>query len=339
MKYYGYIGTYSGGNPGGIFRFAMENGDIEILGSTDVTNPSFLTLASDKTTLLAVSETAEYMGGNGGSVVSLSINGDGTLTKLSQKPTHGKDPCFVDEIGGQVYVANYSEGTAGIFELKDGILSDCKKIITHSGSGADHKRQEMAHIHCTKVTPDNNFFAVCDLGIDKICIYNLDGSPKSEASLPSGSGPRHIVFNKGFAYVLTELTSELFCYKYSKGELEFVESCSLLPDNFKDFNNSAAIKFSPDGKFLTCSNRGHNSLTVFSVEENGKAEKMQIIGTEGNFPRDFAYTLDGKYIVAANQNSETLTVFKADSSGGLSLINSGIKLVKPVFILFDGGSL
>lgn len=339
MVYRGYIGTYSKGENGGIFRFKFDDGRFSAEPACGVENPSFLCFAGEG--MLAVSETSEYEGKNGGSLAYIEIHKDGQEMKLiekSRKATSGKDPCYVDcvEYKGKIraFSANYSEGTASMFEIENGELSECVKTIVHTGSGKDPARQEMAHIHCTVITPDKKYAAVCDLGTDKIAFYDLKGNPVSEVQLPEGSGPRHIVFKEEYAYAVTELSSEIYAYTYEDGRLSEIGSYPLLPEGFSGFSNAAAIKISPDGKFLAASNRGHNSLAVFRFAGKGRLDFVCRRAVEGGFPRDFAFTPDSQWILCANQLSEDITVFKVNQ-GIPEFTGIKYRLPKPVMILFD----
>lgn len=323
----GYFGTYGGG----IVPFTFEGGTITAKTPFPVENPSFLHFNKD--TLLAVSETTSYLGGNGGSLLSLRAMGE-TLSLLSQEPTLGKDPCYVESLGNKVFVANYSEGTATVHDLENRAVSAPKKVLVHQGSGLDPNRQEQAHVHCTAATPDNRYIAVCDLGIDQVIFYTLEGEKKSVTPLPPGSGPRHILFCEDFSYVVTELTSRIFAYRYRAGALYYLEDYSMLPEDFTAFSNAAAIKPSPCGRFITASNRGHDSLAVFSRMADGCLKRLQIIPTKGQFPRDFAYSPDGQWLLAANQNSNTVTVFAVLEDGTLEITDSVCAVTKPVMILF-----
>lgn len=323
-----YVGTYG---EKGIYRIGVEEGRVQVLDHTEAENASYL--AGYGAYLLAVSETQSYEGRNGGSALCYLRGEDGALTKLSQEATFGRDPCYISAIGGRVFAANYSEGTLSAFTLENGRLSPRVTVLPHRGGGPDPERQEMAHIHCAQITPDGKI-AVCDLGTDELVLYSPDCERLGGAALPAGSGPRHVVFQGGFAYVVTELSSRVFVYRYEGGALAYAEDFSLLPEGFSGFSNAAAIKISPCRRFLTCSNRGHNSLTTFRIGEDGGLRLLCNTPCGGDFPRDIAYTPDGRYLLCANQYSEDITVLAVDGEGRTKLLEERCSLPKPVCLLF-----
>ena len=334
-KFTAYIGTYSQGKNGGIFHVEFCGGEIKVLDTCDVENPSFLAYSRDKKSIFAVSETAVYDGKNGGSAVSLRINGDGSLVKTAQLATMGKDPCFVrQDCEDKVWAANYSEGTATVFRTCAGKLIEIERIIAHQGRGVNLQRQEMAHIHCTELTPDGNI-AVCDLGLDSVTIYSVHGEKLCETKFPDDSGPRHIAFADDRAYVVTELSCELFDCSYCGGILTLLESHKLLTNDYDSENTAAAVKISPDGKNVAVSIRGHDSISIFRINESGETEFLQNLSSEGSFPRDLAYTPDGRWLLAANQLGDSISVFEVSENGKLSYSGKSFAFPKPVMILFS----
>ena len=178
-EYMAYIGTYSKGENGGIFRAMIdsETGDLSrVWTSTDVENsPSASGACSGRQTpLRGPSETGEFRGRNGGATAACAVDAEGKLTFLNIVGTQGKHPCYVSVSpdGKFVYAANYSEGTATVFAVdENGALKDDPKIVVHQGTGANPRRQEKPHVHCTRITPDGKYLAVCDLGIDAVVLY------------------------------------------------------------------------------------------------------------------------------------------------------------------------
>ena len=231
-EYMAYIGTYSKGENGGIFRAMIdsETGDLRVLDTTDVENPSHLALAPDGKHLYAASETGEFRGRNGGAAAACAVDAEGKLTFLNIVGTQGKHPCYVSVSpdGKFVYAANYSEGTATVFAVdENGALKDDPKIVVHQGTGTNPRRQEKPHVHCTRITPDGKYLAVCDLGIDAVVLYplcgkcGLDATRGSFVRTPAGNGPRHIEFSRDgkYAYVVTEMGCTVRAYAYEDGRM------------------------------------------------------------------------------------------------------------------------
>ncbi len=346
-KHIAYIGTYSKGEHGGIFRAQVddETGKLEILDTTDVENPSHLALTPDGTHLYAASETGSFNGEDGGAAAALKVGEDGKLTLLNMVGTKGKSPCYVTtSYGGKfVYAANYSEGTATVYATDaQGRLKEDPMIVRHQGTGANPRRQEKPHVHITRVTPDGKYLAVCDLGIDAVVLYplcaecGLDAARGSFVRTPDGDGPRHIEFSGDgkYAYVVTEMGCTVRAYAYEDGRMTFLSAKSTLPEGFDGQNIDAAIHFAPDGKTLTVSNRGDDSLALFDVE-GGNMSLKQIVKVGGKTPREFAYTPNGKYVLVCNQDSGDITVLSVDpESGKLTLTADRYELPRPVCLIW-----
>lgn len=344
-KLMAYIGTYSKGEGKGVLQAIIDDqtGDLEIIGSCGVENPSHIALSPDGKFLYASGETASFNGQNGGSVAAMKVAQDGSLTLINAVGTQGKHPCYVTTSpdGKFVYAANYSEGTATVFATDNGALCENPMIVKHQGTGANPKRQEQPHVHITRITPDGKYLAVCDLGIDAVVLYPLCGecglnkNAGSFVRTPGGDGPRHIEFSKDgkYAYVVTEMGCTVRAYAYEDGRLTFLSAAPTLPADFEGFNIDAAIHFAPDGKTLAVSNRGDDSLALFEAE-GGRLTRKQIVKVGGKTPREFAYTPNGKFVFVCNQDSEDITVLQADEQGNLTLTDKKYPLPKPVSLIW-----
>ncbi len=157
--------------------------------------------------------------------------------------------------------------------------------------------------------------------------------------LRPGSGPRHLEFhplNPSIAYVMTEFSSEVIVLSYENGTFSEIQSISTLPSEFTENNQGSAIHVSSDGKFVYAGNRGHNSIAVFEVnQENGHVQFVELVSTEGDWPRDFALDPTGKFLIASNQNSSNLVLFERNSeTGKLTLLQNDIAVPNPVCIKF-----
>ena len=138
----------------------------------------------------------------------------------------------------------------------------------------------------------------------------------------AGNGPRHFTFDTSgnYAYMNTELGNTVTVYDYdSDGKLSPKQSVSTLPDGWDGVSHTADIHVSPDGKFVYCSNRGHDSIAIFSIDQSdGRITLIGNESTQGNTPRNFAITPDGKFLLAENQDSDTIVTFKRENDGTLT---------------------
>ncbi|WP_040203780.1 lactonase family protein [Neobacillus jeddahensis] len=344
-KYIGYIGTYTKGESKGIYSFTFnpQTAAIEnIKVAAELGNPTYLTISKDNRYLYSVSKE-----GNEGGVAAFSIKADGDLEAINSELVEGAPPCYVsvDRRNRYLFSANYHKGLVDsrLINQEDGSVLPAASIIEHEGSGPD-PRQEKPHSHYAELTPDEKYLAVVELGIDALITYSVqeDGTLTQSHLLPvkAGSGPRHLVFhpNGKFAYIMTEFSSEVIVLHYHKEGGHFTEQqyISTIPADFTENNQGSAIHISSDGRFVYAGNRGHNSIAVFEVnEETGELRFVELVSTEGDWPRDFELDPTEKFIIASNQESGNLVLFSRDgATGRLKLLNSDISVPYPVCVKF-----
>lgn len=355
-----YIGTYTRTEP----HVAGKSQGIHILRFDPATgafspqsvapnndNPSFLTLDAAGTHLYSVNEVGDFEGQAGGGVSAYAIDPDsGELTLLNQQFSGGPAPCYVtiDSGSRHVLVANYSGGSVMMLPVQeDGSLGPASDFKQHAGHSVNPQRQEAPHAHSVTIDPCGAFALAADLGLDQIVVYRLDheqgkllaNDPVAGEANP-GAGPRHIDFhpNGQYAYVINELDSTITVYNWNAddGRLTPVQTVSTLPDNFTGNSTCADIHLSRDGRFLYGSNRGHDSIAVFSVNaETGQLSSLGHTATGGKTPRNFALDPTGQYLLVANQDSDNIVTFRIDAdSGRLQSTGHEISVPTPVCIKF-----
>jgi 6-phosphogluconolactonase len=331
-----YVGTYTEKGSEGIYvyKFNAESGKLSKLHTVkDVVQPSYLTINKSQTYLYAVNELVEYEGKKSGSVSAFAIDQKtGNLTLLNKQPSLGDAPCHISITENEkfVLVANYLGGNVSVYPIEmGGKLGASVDLAQHTGFGPNKARQEAAHAHSINLDNKNRFAIAADLGIDKVMIYQFDdktGKLTPNSAQPffqtsAGAGPRHFTFHQNgkFAFVINELTSSitLFAYDEKNGTLNELQTISTLPKDFKGANTCADIHISPNGKFLYGTNRGHDSLAVYQIDEQtGKLNFVEHTSTGGKTPRNFTISPNGKFLLAANQNSDSIIVFKIDEKTG-----------------------
>lgn len=349
-----YIGTYTRGASEGIYLFSMDltTGALSRLSTeSGVENPSFLASHPSGKFLYSVSEVPSSGNRPGGAVCAFSIDSfSGRLTQLNCVSSGGAGPCHltVDRSGRFVLVANYSGGSIAALPIRpDGRLEEATAFIQHEGSSINRRRQEGPHAHSVNLDAANRFALVADLGLDKILTYRFDSSAGTlTAAKPpwtavaAGSGPRHFAFHPSgrFAYVIHELSSRvsLFSYDPEEGSLRELQSVSTLPPDFSGKNSTAEVQVSPSGRFLYGSNRGHDSIAVFSIDESsGRLTLIEHESTQGEIPRNFGIDPSGRFLIAANQNSDRLVVFRIHSKNGqLTPAGHSAEVPSPVCVRF-----
>jgi 6-phosphogluconolactonase len=355
-KYLAYIGTYTedGSTSKGIYayRFDARSSNLTPIGlAAETTNPSFLAIHPNHRFLYAVNETGSYNGQKSGAVTAFSIDhATGKLTQLNQVASGGADPCYitVDKTGKYVLVANYTEGSIAVFPvLSDGRLGEASAFIQHTGHGINPKRQEGPHAHSIDLSPDNRFAIVDDLGLDETLVYKFDSAKGSLtlndppfATAAPGAGPRHFALhpNGQFGYMLAEMGSTITAFSYdgTSGVLRPLQTISTLPKGFTGHNDAAEIEVDLSGKFLYASNRGHDSIAVFAVDQKqGTLKLIEYVPTRGSSPRNFAIDPTGKLIFAENEKSDNIVLFRINpQTGRLTPTSKVLDISQPVCVRF-----
>jgi 6-phosphogluconolactonase len=347
-----YVGTYTGGASKGIYAFRLDlaSGALSPLGlAAETVNPSFLAIHPNRRFLYAVNEVDHFDDKKGGAVSAFAIApADQKLTLLNQQSSGGDGPCYltVDKTGRYVLLANYGGGSVEVLPIKEnGMLDKATAYIQHRGSGTNPERQEGPHAHSINLDVANRFAVAADLGLDKLLVYRFDATkgtltPNDPpfAKVKPGSGPRHFAFHPQgrFAYVINEMGSTVtaFAYDGANGTLKELQTISTLPKGFSGENDTAEVQVHPSGKFLYGSNRGHDSIAVFSVDgDKGTLQLVQIQSTQGKWPRNFGIDPSGRYLLAANEKSANLVVFRIDSqTGRISPTGRGVEVTSPVCV-------
>ncbi len=349
-----YLGTYTRGDSKGIYHCRMNTKTGELSEPSlvaEMVNPSFLALHPNGRQLYAVSEVGDYQKTRSGAVAAFTIRAsDGSLSPLNTQSSRGDGPCdvIVDATGRQVLVANYGGGSIASLPIEsDGKLLPAAGFVQHEGASVDPRRQQAPHAHCIRVSPDNRFVLVADLGLDQVLVYRFDArlgtlAPHDPpaAKVQPGAGPRHFSFHPSakFAYVINEMNSTVTAFQYDAqaGTLRSLQTVSTLPDGFEGNNSTAELQVSADGRYLYGSNRGHNSLAVFAIDQaTGTLTPIQHQPTGGRTPRNFALTPDGRFLLAANQDTNNVVVFQVDrETGKLAPTNHSIQVSAPVCVVF-----
>lgn len=314
-------------------------------------NPSFLAVHPNRKFLYAVNETNTFQEQKSGSVSAFAIaQKTGRLTLQNQVASRGTPPghLIVDRSARNVLVGNFGSGSVTVLPLRpDGSLAEASVSVQHSGSGANPKRQQGPHVESVNLSADNRFAIVTDLGQDKLFVYrfNLEKGSLSPneppyAAVHPGAGPRHFTFhpNGRFGYVINELDSTItaFGYDSSRGVLNELQTITTLPSDFTGNNSGAEVQVHPSGRFLYGSNRGHNSIAIFSIDPaKGTLAFVEHVSTQGKTPRHFGIDPSGSFLLAVNQDTDNIVVFRIDQQTG-HLVPTGqmFEILAPTCVLF-----
>ena len=349
-----FFGTHVGmaGRGFSVARFDSSTGHLglpQFLLEADA--PGYFILDSTGRHLYATVSENTFGGQPTGAVSAYAVDpATAHLTLLDTVPSGSANPAYVslDATGRTLFVANYTGATVAAFAINpDGSIGDRTAYITYTGHGTDPVRQPQPHPHSIRVDPSNRFVLVPDLGLDEVHIYHFDVStgtltPNDPpfAQAPPATGPRHMIFSPSgrFAYLLSEManTVTLFSWDATHGTLTEAQRVSTLPDGYAEPSTAAELRLDPSGRFLYASNRGANTLAVFSVNaDTGQLTPVEQVLTEGKFPRNFDFDPTGHWLIVANHDSENVSVFAIDSATGkLTLHQPPVSVPYPFAVRF-----
>lgn len=337
-----YVGTYTmpirfgtgqilQGKGEGIYHLILDEctGEFsapELLVKTD--NPSFLSISEDRKTLYAVNELKTYMGEESGSISAFRVD-PGGMRCLNVVPTGGTDPCHIVNSKKCIYAANFMSGSVVGYGLRgDGNFLKRISFHQHIGRGLRDDRQEGPHVHAVIMTPDGMMAYVPDLGLDKVLAYHIDKNgallpaPDHDLVLSPGTGPRSGTFNKdgSFFYLINELQCSISVFRCEKGhEMREIQTISSLPAGIEPKGDviCAHLALTPDGQYLYSSNRGHDSISVYQIGQDGRLQFLENQSCGGKTPRHFCITPSGQFLLCGNQDTDNLVSFEIQADGTL----------------------
>lgn len=287
---------------------------------------------------MEIAEKVLYVGfenGKGtGGIGAYSIEDPCAPRLRSFSPSQTAGPAHIGYMAqkGNAYIisAGYFDGYVQAWPVDaQGQIGAPSCTIVHEGSGPFlsplGSRQDRARAHCAQPVPGTDLFLCADLGTDTVHAYRLvDGHIEelNRRKMRHGSGPRHVCVhpNGKLFYLVDELDSAIsvMTLDTATGEMDVLQRVSALPDFCTDVSWAAAIRLSPDGRFLYASNRGYDSIAVFRLCDAGK--RLESVGwlTEGlSLPRDFCFDKTGDFLIATNMKTSTLTLCRVDRETGM----------------------
>lgn len=340
-----YVGTFTKGQAKGIYAFRLDTEDLEVpqnvvltpLGlAAETPNPAYLEIDPKRRVVFAANDIHEYQGKPSGSVSAFAVDGaTGKLKLLNQQPSGGPAPCHMvlDRQRKHLLVTNCIGGSVAVFPVAaDGKLGAASHLVQHPGT--------KPHTHGVTLSPDNRFAYACDMGLDRVMAYQFDAAKGklTPAAAPTitlkpGTGPRHMVFGRDgkFAYVVGSKSSTItvFAADAKTGGLKEIQSIKTVPQWFDGENTAAELAVHPSANFLYVSNRGHNSVVMFTIDPGkGTLTYLEDQETGGKTPRHFIIDAGAKHLVVGNQESDTVLVCRIDGDTG-RLKPSGVSTPVP----------
>lgn len=349
-----YLANSKKGNPYGITvaKLDYDTGTLDVVQQvTDITECHYLNFHPNGNFLVATTVSDNYQ------VVTFAVDENtGHLSKINNLPAEGTSPCYVMIEDSEQYVlmVNYTvAGARGNIRLypidEDGQLHANTEMIVHDGNSVNPSRQQESHPHMIVTTPDNRFAIVPDLGTDKVYIYALDTeqgklSLHTTLDLQAGAGPRHVAFHptESWMYIINELDSTMVAYQFDteNDTWTYLATISTLPVDYQqdpeNLNYPADVHVHPNGKFLYGSNRQHNSIVIYALDDKGIPSLVGHESTQGHWPRAFMIDPTGKILIVGNQGTDTAVVFTIDGDTGLLSHQSTLELASPIAIKMLG---
>lgn len=347
-----FISAFAPGDKGAIHAFQLNSktGELKLVQrTTDVEHPFFLAVSPDNKYLYSIHAPGKFGGKENEYVAAYELLGrTGKLKLLNRQSSLGTASCYldIDKSGKAVVVANYTTGSVASLPVnEDGSLGEAASFIQHNGSSVDPTRQKEPHAHSIVVSPDQKFVYAADLGLDKVLAYALD--PKtaklSDSSQPfvrtlPGAGPRHLTFhpNGKHLYVINELANSIseFDYDPKTGTLIEGQTVSTVPEDFVGTSHTADLKITPDGRFLYGTNRGHDSIAAYQIDDQGQLSLLDIVPSLGKGPQNLAITSDGQFLLCANMPGNNVIVFRIDNkTGALTPVGEPVSMPSPSCIM------
>lgn len=324
-KYVAYVGSYTHGKAKGITicDVDVDEGIFIPRKEVEVKNASYLRIANNGQFLYSVSDLG---------ITAFKILEDGDLQFMNLGSINGMRACHisVDSEDRFIYTAGYHDGKASVVRINDdGSVGELTAEVFHKGMGSIAERNFRPHITCTRLTPDSKFLAACDVGIDQVKFYEFNHTTGAIQLIDIlrcelESAPRSILFSPDgkFAYLICQLKNAVNVYTYDSKDgtpnFELIQQVSTLGKKFNDKSAVAALRFTPDGKYLFCSNAGDNSIAFFERDEDtGMLAKRSVLPISGDYPKQICIFPDQKHIASLNHESNDITFFTIDYENGI----------------------
>lgn len=342
-KYVAYVSCYTQDNQYGIsiYDVDLKKGRFVEKDRVKVSNSSYVTISHNQQFLYSITDSG---------VESYKVKDDGLLKSLNMQSINGMRGCYLSTSYDDkfLFVAGYHDGKITVLKLnKDGSVGAISDEIYLKGMGSIAERNFHPHVGCVKMTRDDKYLLAADMGMDHVNVYSLDhktGKLKLADIIRSEqeSSPRHIKFSKDgkILYIVHELKCYIDVYTYKEREpgdpaFEKIQTISTANDYRTSSTAASALNISEDFKYVTSSNAGDNSVSLFKIHSDGTLEKILCLPISGDYPKDAALFPGNKFLVSCNNESDTLTFFNVDMENKTIIMNGPeMKIEKPNCVIF-----
>lgn len=335
-KYVAYIGSYSyTGSAKGITicDVDVERGVLKKRTEIEVNNSSYLVVSRDQKTLYSIVDEG---------VVAFHILENGALSRINTRNIRGMRGCHlaIDRDDEYLMVSGYHDGKATLLRLeKDGSVGPIVDGFYDKGIGSVAERTFRPHVSCSRMTDDQKYILVADLGIDQVKIFRFDKTDGKMRQIDTircelKSAPRHFRFSpdRRFLYLMYEVKNVVDVFTFREGkdendiELEKIQTISTHNSNPENPLIAACqMRFSPDkdARHLFVSNAGIDTLTVYNRDpETGLLTMKNSLPVSGEYPKDFCIFPDEKHVAVANNDSGEISFFSVNYETGMLVMNA-----------------
>ena len=306
----------------GISVYKIENGNWELIQIVkNLVNPSFLCFDESKKYLYTVH-------GDKSEISSFEILNDGKLKYMNTVSTEGLNPVYlsIDKTNKWIFVSNLQTGTIVIIPRnEDGSLGKVKEIYKIKGKTDD----TISHPHQVIQDIDRDYLIVScqgrEKGFGQVNVFRIDkehGKLTNTCIFKSReiAEPRHLVFHKNnkFCYGVNEKDYTVTFYKFDseKGTIEAKQILPTLPDTYTEDGWASGIAIDNNGKFIIISNRKHDSISSFIIDdETGMLKYCDCVKTGGGQPRYIVINNLTNSIWVANETTDTIKEFSIENTG------------------------
>lgn len=260
---------------------------------------------------------------------------------------HGSDGVITRtrkmEDGRYTAVTECDDSTMTLFRIEeDGSLGEICDVKVHDAQRKQGKIQKLSHLHNCVMSPEGNFFAVCDKGLDRIYTYGIDRERSclkllQDIPVEEGSHPRYGVFHPVHSVFYQNNENSAFLnvwtYRGSDGNLKRMQRVPLLFDEQQAVSwkkeGASDLVVTADGKTLYVSVRGLNVISVFGIDEKGMVSLLQTVGCQGENPRGLCLSPDERYLFSMNRDSDRISSFLREQNGKLVPVGRGAACSMP----------
>lgn len=328
-------GTYGGGMS---VLWRSESGDW-VLGCGDAAaaaNASF--------GVYSARHGLQYLVDENAGTVGVHCRREGHWERVTAISIEGAAPCHIalNPTETLLAVANYASGSISLVRLNEqGLPHGQVQVHANRGSGPNAQRQDAPHAHWVGFSADGRLLYQTDLGTDEILAFAIDdqdnlSAPHRAYRAPPGSGPRHLLFHPqlaGKAYLASELANTLTLLDCAAGTFGNPRILSTLPSDWQGESIVAHIAMNRAATRLYVSNRGHDSIAVFSIDDDGVPTLLQHAPAGGAFPRFFLLLEDEALMLVANEKGQTVSTLTIESDGCLSPTGASLSIPGVCYLL------